>query len=333
MNSHALARPTFPACLDEEGPIMEPGKIERLCLKARQAIADRDWEKAKQAYLMALGLRSDAPDIHMGLATVYFQLRELTSAAHHFREVTRLDPLRAGAYINLGAVLNLLQELDESVAALRRGIQLDPQRVEGYYNLGLVYRRKGQLDLSIQAYREAIRLNPRMADAYLNLANLYVEKKQYRQAIQNYEEALKYRPNWDKAQEGREHAKAMLSGDQPVAAASGPARGQSSARRPAAAEERMVDPNIHAELLTALNTGAEAAEEHGRRFQKVLGDEMDETIKELSSCLLYPDGSLSELETCVSRFEQALEHLLAVQKELESGIAHLQQLDARFPSQ
>ena len=191
---------------------MVPGKIERLCLKARQSIEERDWEKAKQAYLMALGLKSDSPDIHMGLATVYFQLRELTSAAHHFKEVTRLDPLRAGAYINLGAVLNLLQQLDEAVAALRRGIQLDPRRVEGYYNLGLVYRRKGQLDLSIQAYREALRLNPRMADAHLNLGNLYVEKQQYRQALQNYEEALKIRPDWDKAFEGREHAQEMLSG-------------------------------------------------------------------------------------------------------------------------
>src|SRR3954447_1346609 len=135
---------------------MMPDKVEKLCLRAQQAIAERDWEKAKQVYLMALGLRSDLPDVHYGLATVYFQLRELTSAAHHFREVTRLDPLRAGAFINLGAVLNLLNQYDDAITALRRGIQIDAQRYEGYYNLGLVYRRKGQTDLAIQAYREAL---------------------------------------------------------------------------------------------------------------------------------------------------------------------------------
>src|SRR5438045_9101581 len=107
---------------------MGPDKIEKLCLRAQQAIAERDWDKAKQGYLMALALRSDLPDIHYGLATVYFQLNELTSAAHHFREVTRLDPLRAGAYINLGAVLNLLQQYDEAIPSLRRAIQLDPHR-------------------------------------------------------------------------------------------------------------------------------------------------------------------------------------------------------------
>src|SRR5262249_6448569 len=162
---------------------MLPDKVDKLCQRAVQAIAERDWEKAKQMYLMALGQRSDLPDVHYGLATVYFQLRELTSAAHHFREVTRLDPYRAGAFVNLGAVLNLMAQYDEAVTVLRKAIQLDPQRVEAYYNLGLVYRRKGQADLAASAYKEALRLNPRMADAHLNLANLLMEKGQLRQAL------------------------------------------------------------------------------------------------------------------------------------------------------
>src|SRR5437868_12293804 len=133
--------------------------VEVLSQRAREAIEQRDWEKARQMYLQALSVKSDAPDVHYGLATVCFQLKDLTSAAHHFKEVTRLDPLRAGAYINLGAVQNLLQEYDEAVISLRRGLQLDPARVEGYYNLGVVYRHKGQDDLALSAYREALRLN------------------------------------------------------------------------------------------------------------------------------------------------------------------------------
>src|SRR5437016_11351558 len=107
-----------------------------LCKRAQQAIAQGHNDQAKQFYLQALGLRSDAPDVHYGLATVCFLLNDLTSAAHHFKEVTRLDPLRAGAYINLGAVYNRLSQLDDAIVALRRGIQLDNKRAEGYYNLG-----------------------------------------------------------------------------------------------------------------------------------------------------------------------------------------------------
>src|SRR5258707_3513840 len=137
---------------------MPADTVEALCDKAREAIEQKQWEKARGYYLQALGVKSDAPDVHHGLATVSFQMKDLPAAAYHFKEVTRLDPLRAVAYINLGAVYNLLDQLDDAVPALRRGIQLDLHRAEGYYNLGLVYRRKKQMDLAIQAYSEALRV-------------------------------------------------------------------------------------------------------------------------------------------------------------------------------
>lgn len=307
---------------------MSAEKIEKLCLRAQQAIQQRDWEKAKQSYLMALGLKSDLPDVHYGLATVYFQLRELTSAAHHFREVTRLDPLRAGAYVNLGAVLNLLNQLDDAQAALRRGIQLDPQRVEGYYNLGLVHRRKGQIDLSIQAYREALRLNPRMADACHNLGNLYLEKQQLRQAVQFYQEALKIRPNWDKAVDGLAHAQALLSGEheqQDLSKAEQPAA-------PAADDlNRVVDPIANAPLLTEMHQTTVRAEEAGRKFQKILEEGIEPAIKELSSCLLYPDGPVSELDTCIAQFEKALQDMRLVQGVLQNNMTRLRTMAEHFP--
>src|SRR4051794_12669768 len=145
---------------------MAKESVDTLCGKAKAALAEGNNDQARQYYLQALALRSDVPDVHYGLATVCFLLNDLPSAAYHFKEVTRLDPLRAGAFINLGAIYNRLDQLDDAVPALRRGIQLDMNRAEGYYNLGLVYRRRGQVDLAIQAYREAVRVNPRMADAH-----------------------------------------------------------------------------------------------------------------------------------------------------------------------
>src|SRR5881397_3677473 len=155
---------------------MAKENVETLCQRAQMAVAQGEYETARQIYLQALGLKSDSTDVHYGLATVCFLLNDLTSASFHFKEVTRLDPLRAGAHINLGAVYNRLDQVDEAIQVLRRGIQLDTHRAEGYYNLGLAYRRKRQLDLAIQAYHEATRLNPRMGDAHLNLANVYLDK-------------------------------------------------------------------------------------------------------------------------------------------------------------
>ncbi|MBI1915217.1 MAG: tetratricopeptide repeat protein [Planctomycetes bacterium] len=311
-----------------------PQSIDALCQQARQAIAERDWDKARQAYLQALGLKSDSPDIHQGLATVCFQLRDLHSAAHHFKEVTRLDPLRAGAFINLGAVCNLLDQLDEAIAALRRGIQLDSQRSEGYYNLGLVYRRKGQIDLAIHAYREALRLNPRMADACYNLGNLHLDKEQFAQAIQCYKQALQIRPGWEKALQG------LTNAQQALEAASGVEEVTQQEAAPAAEKpapvtaridpHRMVDPDLHGVLLNALHKATIESENHGRAFHQLVCDEIEPVIKELSSCLISPDISISVLDACIEKFEGALVHMRSTRDNLQNSVRKVQALGEKL---
>jgi len=311
-----------------------PHSIDVLCQQARQAIAERDWDKARQAYVQALELKSDSADIHQGLATVCFQQRDLHSAAHHFKEVTRLDPLRAGAFINFGAVCNLLDQLDDAIAALRRGIQLDSQRAEGYYNLGLVYRRKGQIDLAIHAYREALRLNPRMADACYNLGNLYLDKEQYAQASQYYKQSLQIRPGWEKAIQGLTNAQQALEASAGV---------EEEAQREAASatEEpapvtapidprRMVDPDLHGVLLNALHKATIESENHGHAFHQLIGDEIEPVIKELSSCLISPDVTTTVLDACLAKFEGALTHMRSARDNLQHSVRKVRALGEKL---
>jgi tetratricopeptide (TPR) repeat protein len=304
--------------------------IDTLCSKARQAVAQGDHEQARQLYLQALGLRSDSPDVHYGLATVCFLLKDLQSAAYHFKEVTRLDPLRAGAHINLGAVYNRLDQVDEAIQVLRRGIQLDTHRAEGYYNLGLAYRRKKQLELAIQAYHEAVRLNPRMPDAHLNLANAYLDKGQYSLAVAHYREALGLRPHWDKAENGLAQAEAAMAANRQPASPSPstptpiPDRDKEQVLSAAATgvldPERIVDPNVHGALLTTLHRATIESENHSRSFQQILEKEIEPAIKELSTCLLYPDTSVGELDACVHKFESALHSIRSAQRSLQTSI-------------
>jgi tetratricopeptide (TPR) repeat protein len=309
--------------------------VEVLCHRARTAVEQRDPERARQLYLQALGLKSDSPDVHYGLATVCFQLKDMPSAAYHFKEVTRLDPLRPGAYINLGAIYNLLDQLDDAIAALRRAIQLDSHRGEGYYNLGLVYKRKGQSELAVQAYREAIRVNPRMADAHYNLANLYLESGQYGLGMAHYKQALELRPNWDKATDGLAQAEAALAAATAPRPAAGTAEGSAGSEAPAASSpavdrDRMVDPNVHGNLLNTLHKATIESENYGRHFLEVLESEIEPAIKELSSCLLYPDTSLTELDQCVQKFEAAIQSMRGAQRNLQNSIEKLRSLGGRL---
>jgi cytochrome c-type biogenesis protein CcmH/NrfG len=44
--------------------------VDGLCQKAQEALGQGDYASARGAYQQALGLRSDDPDVHYGLATV-----------------------------------------------------------------------------------------------------------------------------------------------------------------------------------------------------------------------------------------------------------------------
>jgi tetratricopeptide (TPR) repeat protein len=307
---------------------MAKENVEIFCQKAQQAISQGNNEEAQLFYKQALGVRPENPDAHYGMATVCFLLGELPLAAYHFKEVTRLDPARAGAFINLGAVYNRLEQFDDAIPALRRGIQLDMNRAEGYYNLGLVYRRKGQPDLAIQAYREATRINPRMADAHFNIANIFLEKTQFGLAIAHYRQALEIRPTWEKALRGLEQAEAaqheIQSHQVPGATKPSEVAAKMPAKPPAPAAalnpERQIDPHIHGELLRTLHRVTVDSENQGRTFLKALESEIEPAIKELSNCLLYPDTPAAELSESVRKFEIAVQNMRTIQEILQTSM-------------
>lgn len=300
-------------------------EFDQLCQQAKQCIAKRDWAGARQTYEKAIGIKSDVPDVHQGLATICFQMRDYRTAAHHFREVTQLDPLRAGAFINLGAVLNLLGELEDAVSALRRGIQLDPKRAEGFYNLGLVYRRQGQNKLAIEAYREAVRLSPKMADAHYNLGNIYLEREDYAKAIRAYREALQARPTWEKALSGLTQAEEAQEREAAEEAGLGDDTAQSAGASMTMRfgvdidPVRMVDPEKHGELLEALHNAILESQGRGVRLLEVVEDQIEPLVKELSACLLY-SGRSASLGECLKKFEEAIGQMKELHDKLRDGV-------------
>jgi tetratricopeptide (TPR) repeat protein len=312
---------------------MAADRYEELSHKGRQALSEGNAGLARQYYLHALAERPAAPDAHYGLATACFLLNDLETSAFHFKEVTRLDPLRAGAFVNLGAVYNRLGQFDDAVKALRRGIQLDNHCVEAYYNLGLVYRRQGQSELAIQAYREATHLNPKMVDAHYNLANLLLDMGRYSQAIVHYRHALELRPDFEKAKLGLEQATAALQQSESpttVGKAGSSPRLATGLRGSDADLHRVLDPLVDGPVLTALHKATIVSENYGKDFLKILEHEVEPAIKELSSCLLYPEKTSDELAERLAKFEAAIASLTGMQRNLQHSMKKLREISDRL---
>lgn len=299
---------------------MAKDPLEVLRQQAQEAMSRGQHQEARQIYQQALGYNSDSPDIHYGIATACFLVGDSHSAVYHFKEVIRLDPLRAGAFINLGAVQNRLGSYDEALTTLRRGIQLDPNRAEGYYNLALVHKQLGQLEMAINAYREAIRLNSRMYDAHYNLGNIFLEKGQLALAVAHYRQALELRPGWEK---GRVALEAALAAQQQAAQASS---GAVKSPAPVAAPEskldpdRVLDPNFHGQYLRELHDIIVETDTHTQAMLEFLQKEVEQAIRDLSICILTPKDPKYSLDDQIQRFDAVMLKLQQLQEALQKRI-------------
>ena len=292
--------------------MVEAEQFDDMSQKARQAITEGNPALARQLYLQALAIRTNSADANYGVATACFLLDEPDSAIFYFKEALRLEPMRAGAYVNLGAVYSRQGKLDDAVKSLRKAIQIDPKRAEAYYNLGLIYRRQNQSELAVQAYREALHLNPQMPDAQYNLANVLLEMGRFGQAANHYQHALELSPNFENAKLGLEQAKAAQQREASPQAA--PAGSSSGVRAALSNLNRTLDPQLDGPALHTLHHATIEAENQGREFTRVLESQLEVALKDLSTVLLYPEKTSGELNEKLERFELALSHLRSAQR-------------------
>ena len=102
------------------------------------------------------------------------------------------------------------------------------------------------------------------------------------------------------------------------------------ATAPAIDPAKTVDPMVQGNLLSSLHKATIESENYGRNFLKVLESEIEPAIKDLSSCLLYPDTSLSELDHCVQKFEAAIQSMRSAQRILQNSIEKVRSLGDRL---
>ena len=166
---------------------------------AKSLIRKRDFNGAVQVLQKLLDESPNDADALELLGTVYFFSRQYELARDTFQELTTVDPFRASAWINMGAVLNKMGDHKRAIDVLRKGLQRDRQNAEGYYNMAMAQRALKLNTMAVSAYKEAIKFKPEMIDAHLNLGMLYAELRNNKLAQQCYQAVLHIDPNHKKA--------------------------------------------------------------------------------------------------------------------------------------
>ncbi|HEY3965468.1 MAG TPA: tetratricopeptide repeat protein [Planctomycetaceae bacterium] len=310
--------------------------FEDLCLTGRGHLKAGRLDDALAAFAEAARINEFDADVHDGLATVHFLQNNYEAAIRHFERVTRLDPRRGAAWVNLGAVYNRMASYQKAAEVLRRAVQIEKKSSAGYYNLGIAYKHLKQWALAVPAYREAIRLDPKMADAYLNLGNVYVAMKNFAQAASHFKKALDLKPGLERARLGLEKAEAeleaaknksspfgrLVDAEQVGAAASG----APTPTRELTEEERGRDRRELSELLVRLE-----AEFHA--LVGSTGDQLGPAVRTLNKMLtqaLSPHGVSITKAEALEQFIEARSQYTPALVRFRETLRQLREHEARY---
>jgi TolB-like protein/DNA-binding winged helix-turn-helix (wHTH) protein/Tfp pilus assembly protein PilF len=123
-----------------------------------------DWVEADRHFKRAIDLN---PSYETALSFYSFNLAcmgRIEDALTLARRAQRLDPVSAGAQMNVGVILHFARRYDDAVVAIKETLDLDPDFGPAYVTLGRIYVAKGMPDRAVAELERARALMGRRPD-------------------------------------------------------------------------------------------------------------------------------------------------------------------------
>jgi len=194
--------------------VKKDSEYDQAYQKALYFIDKKDYEEA--LLYLEIAIKTDILSLK---GHVYFQigwcngeLGNHIKAIEAYKQVIRIDPDHAIAYINLGSAYNGLGLYKDAIEACKQVINIDPNFAVAYFSLGVVYKQLGFDKDAIEAYKQAIRIDLDYVQAHFLLGLTYLIKIEkiltdcgteyttwHEEAIPNHESSEDLQQTWDKA--------------------------------------------------------------------------------------------------------------------------------------
>lgn len=151
------------------------------------------------AFQIALAIQPERAEAHCNLGAIWALREQFPKAISCYQEALAIYPDLVEAHYNLGAVFLRLEQLDFAITHLETAIALKPGFAEAHGKLGAVFFQKNRLEEAIAQYQRAIEINPNIAEVYFNLGVAYSEQGNVEAAIFAFQQAIAYQPNFPDA--------------------------------------------------------------------------------------------------------------------------------------
>lgn len=169
--------------------------------KAKQFVAERDFESAEKEIVLALKEKPNSQEILILAGDIYAELDKNVQSLSYYKRAYEEDKDNSLSARKYALALSEKGDFQDALKIIRKAIKNAKDDPYNNLVLGEILTNADSLKDADLAIRGAIRKNDKLPEGYLALGNLYFRQKVYELAQTNFEEALKLAPNNIPAQE------------------------------------------------------------------------------------------------------------------------------------
>lgn len=169
--------------------------------KAKQFVAERDFESAEKEIILALKDKPNSQEILILAGDIYAELDKNVQSLSYYKRAYEEDKDNSLSARKYALALSEKGDFQDALKIIRKAIKNAKDDPYNNLVLGEILTNADSLKDADLAIRGAIRKNEKLPEGYLALGNLYFRQKVYELAQTNFEEALKLAPNNIPAQE------------------------------------------------------------------------------------------------------------------------------------
>jgi tetratricopeptide (TPR) repeat protein len=174
---------------------LDPKDVDSWLMLGRLQKVGQNSVDAQNAYKKALEIDPDNEDALTGLAMVYADLGDSTSAADLLKKLAAKNPTPRSLQA-LAAAYEQMREFALAAETLKRTLELNPPNAAELKRFMAVdLRRAKQFQAALDVYQDLVKEEPNDAESYLRMSNIYTELRDFAKARQAQDKARAIEPN------------------------------------------------------------------------------------------------------------------------------------------
>ena len=138
--------------------------------------------------------KHDYKDPHVLMARIYETHGRLDKSVEEFEKLRRLEPQSLDILLYTARLYSLMKKTESSIALLNEAVTMEPENDQLQHSLALAYMALNENEKAIATMRKALALNSEKDSYYFELGALMEKAGDYKGAMENMRQAIELNP-------------------------------------------------------------------------------------------------------------------------------------------